>query len=111
MHLYASTGGTSGKESACQCVRCKRRRFDPWVGKIPWSRKWQPTAVFLPEKSRGQRSLMGYSPWGRKELDMNEYVRAPTHTQSSITYKNQESLFNGYFNEPIIKDICSTHYE
>ena len=38
-----------------------------WVGKIPWRRKWQPTPVFLPRKSQGQRSLVGYSPWGHKE--------------------------------------------
>ena len=40
--------------------------FDPWVGKIPGRRKWQPTPVFLPEKSHGQRSPVGYSPWGHK---------------------------------------------
>ena len=40
----------SGKESTCQCRRCKRCGFDPWVGKIPWSRKWQPTPVFLTGK-------------------------------------------------------------
>ena len=51
----------SGKESACQCRRCG---FDPWVRKMPWRRKWQPTPVFLPGKSQGQRSLAGYSPWG-----------------------------------------------
>ena len=51
----------SGKESACQCGRPK---FNPWVGKIPWRRKWQPTPVFLPGKSHGQRSLVGYSPQG-----------------------------------------------
>ena len=43
--------------------------FDPWVRKIPWRRKWQPTPVFLPGKSQGQRSLAGYSPWGHKESD------------------------------------------
>ena len=45
------------------CLQCWRPGFNPWVGKIPWSRKWQPTPVFLPEKSHGQRSLVGYSPW------------------------------------------------
>ena len=46
------------KESAYQCLRCKRQGFNPWVGKIPWRRKWQPTPpVFLPGKSHGQRSL------------------------------------------------------
>ena len=42
--------GLSGKESTCQSRRCKRHEFDPWVRKIPWSRKWQPTPVFLPGK-------------------------------------------------------------
>ena len=46
--------------------------FNPWVGKISWRRKWQPTPVFLPEKSHGRRILVGYSPWGRKESDMTE---------------------------------------
>ena len=47
-------GGASGKEPACQCRRRKRHRFNPWVGKIPWRRKWQPTPVFLPRESHGQ---------------------------------------------------------
>ena len=65
-------GGTSGKELACQCRRHKSCRFDPWVGKIPWRRKWQPTPVFLPEEFHGRRSLVGYSPRGRKESDRIE---------------------------------------
>ena len=52
--------GASGKEPACQW-RSHRCRFDPWVGKIPWRRAWQPTPVFLPGGSHGQRSLAGYS--------------------------------------------------
>ena len=48
-----------GKEPTCQCRTCKRRGFDPWFGKILWRRKWQPTLVFLPGKSHGQRSLAG----------------------------------------------------
>ena len=68
--LGASPDGASGKESACQCRRTKRLGFDPWVWKIPWRMKWPPTPVFLPEKSHGERSLAGYSPWGHKELDM-----------------------------------------
>ena len=57
-------GGASGKEPSCNCRRHKRLRFDPWVGKIPWRRKWQPSPVFLPGKSHRQKSLVGYSPWG-----------------------------------------------
>ena len=55
-------GGASDKEPACQCRRCKRCSFHPRVGKMPWRRVWQPTAVFLPGKSHGQRSLAGYCP-------------------------------------------------
>ena len=47
-------------------LQCRRHGFDPWVRKILWRRKWQPTAVFLPGESQGQRSLVGYSPWGCK---------------------------------------------
>ena len=65
-------GGTGGKEPTCQCSRYKRCNFDSWVRRIPWRRIWQPTPVFLPGESYGWRSLMGYSPWGLKELDMTE---------------------------------------
>ena len=64
--------GASGREPACQCRRCKRHGFNPWVGKIPWKRAQQPTPVFLPGEFHGQRNLVGYSPWGRKESDMIE---------------------------------------
>ena len=49
-----------------------RPGFNPWVGKIPWRREWQLTPVFLPGAFHGQRSLVGYSPWGHKESDMTE---------------------------------------
>ena len=62
----------SGKEPICQCRRQRRCRFDPWAGKIPWRRAWWPTPVFLSGESRGQRSLVDYSPWGHKELDTTE---------------------------------------
>ena len=64
--------GASGREPACQCRRCKRHGFNPWVGKIPWKRAQQSTPVFLPGEFHGQRNLVGYSPWGRKESDMIE---------------------------------------
>ena len=57
----------------------QRPDLDPWVGKIPWTRKWQPTPAFLPGKFHGQRSLVGYSPWGRKESDTTELTCAHTH--------------------------------
>ena len=64
--------GASGKKKkrASQCRRRKRCGFDSWARKVPWKRAWQPTPVFLPGESHCQRSLVGYSPWGHKQLDM-----------------------------------------
>ena len=56
------------------CLQCRRCGFDSWVGKIPWRRKWQPTPVFLPGESHGQRSLVGCSPRGHKESDTTEQL-------------------------------------
>ena len=67
VYMRGFPGGISGKETACQR---RRRGFDPWVRKFPWRRKWLPTPVFLPGKSHGQRSLVGYSAWGCEESDM-----------------------------------------
>ena len=65
-----------------------RPGFDPWVGKIPWKRKWQPSPVFLP----GQRNLVGYSPWCRKESDMNEQLSTPPGTRGLSTRKWKNTL-------------------
>ena len=62
-------GGSDGKNV---CLQCRKPEFDPWVGKIPWRRKWQPTLVLLPGKSHGWSSLVGYSPRGCKEWDATE---------------------------------------
>ena len=61
--------GSDGKESACSAGDLDSILG---VGKIPWRREWQPTLVFLPGEFHGQRSLVGYSPWGCKESDMTE---------------------------------------
>ena len=50
----------------------QQTRVDLWVRESPWRRKWQPIPVFLPGEFHGQRNLAGYSPWGRKDLDMSE---------------------------------------
>ena len=73
-------GGWDGKASAY--IQCRRPWFDRWVGKIPWRRKWQPTPVVLPGKSDGRRSLVGYIPWGRKELDTTERLHFHFHYQA-----------------------------
>ena len=61
-----------GKEIACNAGDIGDAGLNPWIRKILWRSKWQPTPVFLPRESHGQRSLAGCSPWGHKELDTNE---------------------------------------
>ena len=68
-------------DSVLQCRRCG---FDPWVGKISWM-KWLPTPVFLPGKTHGQRSLVGYSPWGHKKSDTAEQLTWFSFTLSLFT--------------------------
>ena len=73
--LFASlTQVALAVKTASQCRRCKRHRFDPWYGKIPWRRPWQPTLVSLPGEFHGQRSLAGYSPWGCKQSGTTEWL-------------------------------------
>ena len=64
------------KESTCQY---RRHGFNLWVRKMPWRRKWQPTLVFLPRKSHGQRSLVGYSPWGCKRIRHDLVTKQQQH--------------------------------
>ena len=68
----------SDKGSTCQCRRCKRLWFDPWVEKIHWRRKWPPTQIFLLGKFHEQRSLAVYSPWSCKESDTTEQLSTYT---------------------------------
>ena len=82
------------KESPCQGRRCRRRRFDYRVRKIPWKTKWQPTPVFFPGKAHGQRSLAGYSPKGHKELDTTE--RLCIHAKTNKEYLR--FMFREYLN-------------
>ena len=72
--LFGFPWWCSSKDSACQFRRQKRLGFDPWVRKSPWRKKWQPTPVFLPGKSCGQKSLVGYSPRGCKESNTSEHA-------------------------------------
>ena len=61
------------------CLQCKRPGLNPWVRKIPWRRKWQPTPIFLPGESHGQRSLAGYSPYGHRvrHPEVTQHVHTP----------------------------------
>ena len=73
----------TGKGSTCQC---RRHRSNPWVRKILWRRKWQTTPIFFPGKSRGQRILVGYSPWGHKRVQHDWVTK-----QQYVTYMETES--------------------
>ena len=98
--------GARGKESSCQCRRCRGPVFHPWVGKIPWRRAWQPTPVFLPGESHGQRSLAGYSPWGRTESDMTETMTY----RAACTYGDPHvHLFFPYWQRKILCETVRKH--
>ena len=87
----------SGKGSTFQFRRCK---FNPWDRKIFWRRKWQPTPVLLPGESHGQKSLAGYSPWGRKESDTTACIHEDTEMEfkkySVSVHLGQSKLFRVY---------------
>ena len=69
--IYDDIGASLAAQTVKKnCLQCRKPGFDPWVGQIPWKSGWQPTPVFLPGESHGQRSLAGYSPGGGKEADM-----------------------------------------
>ena len=76
-------GSARGKEPASQCRWHKRGGFDPWVGKIPWKKAWQPTPVFLPGEFHGQGSLVGYSSQGRKKSNIAEVTE---HARMNSTF-------------------------
>ena len=82
-------GGSDGKASAYNAnLGTQRPGFNPWVGKISWRRKWQPTPVFLSGKAHGRRSLIGYSPWGRKESDTTERLYFLISIDNTLSNKN-----------------------
>ena len=77
------------------CLQCRRPRFDPWVGKIPWRRKWQLTPVFLPGEPHRQGSLLGCSLWGHhslcscKKSDMTERLTLSVLYRGSVSQSSQ----------------------
>ena len=94
--IYKGFPGGAVIESGCQY---RRHEFSPWVGKILWRRKWQPTPVFLPGKLHGPRRLAGYSPWGCKELDTAEWAHTSTrliHNLVLCGFPFKDTVFNTY---------------
>ena len=87
--ILALTGSSEVKASAWNAGD----PFDPWIGKIPWRRKWQPTPVLLPGESHGQRSLAGYGPQDRKELDMTEAIQHAWTSLVAQMVKNPPAMW------------------
>ena len=87
---YSSTSGLSPRGHLIH-LQCTRPGFSPWVGKIHWRREWQSTAVFLPGKAHGQRSLAIYSPWGRKEWDTTERL-STCFLQGHVKFARSQEL-------------------
>ena len=98
----------SGKDFSCQC---KRRGLSPWVRKIPCRRKWQPTLVFLLGKFHGQRSLVGYSPWGHRVgqdwATKQEFIAVGNGNWHSHPGKGRDSLFKKSSTHPGSLAYCS----
>ena len=98
------SGGRVVKKPACQFRRHRRRGFDPWVRKIPWSRKRQLTPVFMPEKTHGWRSLVGYSPWGCKELDAIKHTHTHNKASGYECFWHQTDLGSSH-SQPVVNSL------
>ena len=108
-------GGSVDKEPACQCRRCRKHGINPWVRKIPWRRKWQPTPVFFPGKSHGQRSLVGCSPHGvvksQTQLSEHTFTRKAHYSVFSSFLIHCPKLVRNHFGLPesISQKIMAPH--
>ena len=113
---------TSLVAQTVKCLQHERPGFNPWVGKIPWRRKWQSTPVLLSGKSRGQRSLVGYSPWGRKESNTTGRLHVHVYGYSIFNFRGTDKplfqsgcsilqqLHQQYMKIPFLHILCSTCY-
>ena len=101
-------GGSAVKKPPANQGR--RLRFHPWVGKIPWRRKWQPAPVSSPEKSHEQRSLVGYRPWGHMEWDMIKHEHMHTHIHTYIHMYIANILDVIFFLDIPLTPVATTHF-
>ena len=116
-----NSGGSNGKKKKKKKIHLPMQEtwFNPWVRKISWRRKWQPTPIFLPGKFHRHRSLAGCSPWSCKELDTTEQLSTHTHTSSSSDNKAKikgRLFFHSLqlYNEYVWREkpsFCSIHNE
>ena len=114
--IFEHSWWLSGEELTCQYRRCK---FYSWVRKIPWGTKWQSTLVFLPGKSRGQRSVIGYTPCGRKrirhDLVTKQQQKAPRHGFFALSiYWKPQVLITASYLDSLPQDfflVCAFHWK
>ena len=87
------------------CLQYRRPEFSPWIGRIPWKREALPILVFLPEEFHGQRTLVGYSPWGQKESDTTERLNTfnTYYIAQNISrfYRIELEWINGYYKKVV----------
>ena len=95
----------SVKESSCQWSRHRRLGLDSWVEKILWSRKWQPTPIFLLGKFHGQRNLVGYNSRGHKESDMVKQLSIHAHTEHRCTLQSGGTFETIWSSLPVVDQI------
>ena len=95
-------GGISGKEPNCQCKRHTEHGFSPWAGKIPWRREQLPTPVFLLREFHGQRSLVGYCPWGRRIRQDRSDLACMHNSYSSLKIQIKHK-----FCEILLESLCT----
>ena len=92
-------GGASGEESTCQGRRFRRRGFNPWVRKMPWHRRWQPTSAFLSGKFHGQRRLVSYTV----HRIAKSWTQLSTHTcKLTEPHLGEESLLSQWQPTPVL---------
>ena len=94
IHLFP--GGASAKEPACQCRKGKRRRFDSWVWKIPWRKKWQPTPVFMPRESPWTEEPGGLQSMGSQRVghDRSDLAHTSVEVVPPISVRVQSEKQN-----------------
>ena len=88
------------------CLHWWRTRSDSWVGKIPWRREGLPTPVFLPGEFHGQRNLVGYSPWGHKELDTTEWLSF----HFTLIDDSEHVLSSFYLLSTALSSVCNSSF-
>ena len=99
--IQGFAGGTSGKESTYQCRKHKSHGLNPWVEKMPWSRKWRPTPVFLPGEFHGERSLVTVQGAIRSHMLLSNWALVDFSMLIAHPQQSQPKMFPDIFQYPL----------